>query len=374
MPQKIRVLIITLTYLSLFGLGLTDNLRGTLFPEILNAFSLSNSMGAYIFIVTSVFSILASLLSKQWLRRSDSITVWRGGILFMGLGATGFFLAPKFSLLLVSGAILGLGFGILAVTQNLLITTVATPSYKQKALSGLHSMYGFASFLSPLLVRELTPHHLSWKFLFLISGLLILLLYGGTFTIPKILHTPNAKALPPPLTPAYKSKTLILSMIISCYICVELLISTRMTSYLKFHYQWNLAQASLYLTYFFIGLLLGRVVFTFFHPPISTKKMLLISLLSSLMVISLGLSVDPLFLSLSGLFLAPFYPLSIALISELFPHHIPAVLSRTISFQSLFFISMNLSVGYWTDHFGIASAMNAAFIFGGLAWLLLMKL
>lgn len=370
-----RVLIITLTYLSLFGLGLTDNLRGTLFPEILNTYSLTNSQGAYLFIVTSIFSILASFTSQQWIKKADSIIVWRWGILFMGLGATGFFFAPHFSLLLVSGAILGLGFGILAVTQNLLITLVATPSKKQKTLSGLHSMYGFASFLSPLLVRELTPEPWSWKFLFLMAGLLILILYMSTFTIPKSsLAAHNANLPPPPKKLNHRRHTLMVSIIIACYICVELLISTRMTSYLKFHYQWSLAQASLYLTYFFVGLLLGRVTFTFFHPPIRTKKMLLISLLSSLLVIALGLCVDPLFLSLSGLFLAPFYPLAIALISELFPGHVTPVLSKTISLQSLFFIFMNLAVGYWTDHWGIASAMNAAFIFGGLAWVLLVRL
>ena len=144
-----NVLIIALTYLSLFCLGLTVNLRGTLFPEILQTFSLTNSLGSYLFIITSLFSILASFTSPRWLQQYDTIKIWRWGIFLMGTGAFGIFLSPQYPFLLLSGAILGLGFGILAVTQNLLITVVSPPTHKKRILSGLHSMYGFAAFLSP---------------------------------------------------------------------------------------------------------------------------------------------------------------------------------------------------------------------------------
>jgi len=376
MFKNYNVLLITLTYLSLFGLGLTDNLRGTLFPEFLKTFDLTSSLGAYIFILTSCFSILASFTSHRWLQKTDVIKVWRWGILLMGFGALGFFLAPTFLLLLVGCASLGFGFGILAVTQNLLITNVATPAKKQRVLSGLHSMYGFASLLSPLLVRELVPHQIPWRFLFLLASSFIFLLYLSTFLLPKKNEAKfEVKNILPLATPKPSANgTLFLPIIIACYVSIELLISTRLTSYLIFYNKWTLAQASLYLTYFFIGLLMGRMAFTFFHPPISTKKMLLISLLGSLFLIVFGLQIDPIFLCLSGLLLAPFYPLAISLISEMYPHQVTSILSKTISFQSLFFIAMNFSVGYWTDLFGIASAMNAAFIFGGIAWIFLVKL
>lgn len=373
--------IIIMIYLSLFVLGLTDNLRGTLFPEILNTFSLSSTHGSYLFVITSVFSIIASYTSHQWIQRLDALQVWRWGVLLMGLGTFGFFIAPQFTPLLFSGAVLGLGFGILAVTQNLLITTIASPQTKQKILSGLHSMYGFAAFLAPLLAREMTNSQFPWKYLFLLAALLIFLLYIGILVLPASrskVSTSSSQISPvQPVMhalPSSNGKPLLLTLIISCYFSIELLMSTRMTSYLKFHYQWTLSQSSLYLTYFFIGLLAGRVFFIFFTPPLSTKKMLLLSLVSSLIVITLGLKIDPLFLSLSGLFLAPFYPLSISFISELFPNQVSSVLSKTISLQSLFFISMNLIIGYWTDLLGIASAMNFVFILGGAAWLLLMKL
>lgn len=433
MLKNPKIVIILLAYLSLFGLGLTDNIRGALFPEVVHFFSVNNSQGAYFFISTSIFSVLSSVASRKLLLKFPPLTLWKWGVFFMSLGALGISFSPQFSLLMIACAILGVGFGILGVTQNLLVSLMAPPKYKKRILSGLHSMYGLASFFAPMMVAQLIGLGFHWQVLFMIASLIVICILMFSFfykssllnayisqaedqghqlnqvvpfnqaaplnsnieTVDNPLLLSNA-ALPllhinvknAPETKKSKKKFLVsdnhkqsknndglyLSLSLAFYVCLELLFSTRLTTYLKNFFHWSLIDSSRYLTYFFLFLLSGRILFTFFHPPLSTRKMLYLSLLSSLFTVSLGLKINPFFLCLSGLFFAPFYPLAIAHISEIFPDKVSSVMSLTISLQSFVFIIANFSIGFWTDHFGIENAMYFAYLFGGLSWFCLMKL
>ncbi len=381
LTKKPKLFIITLAYLSLFALGLIDNFRGALLPEILQYFKVNNTQGAYFFISTSIFSVLASFSSRHWLEKIPALALWRWGVLAMSLGALGIFFAPHFLILLMTCTILGLGFGTLGVTQNLLISLLASPKSKQKLLSGLHSMYGLASFFSPLLVGVLTQRGFSWNSVFMIACVVTLFVFFFSFLIPTsdLNACVDTATLPLKNSQTQASSRLDLSswlfgLSLAFYVSLELLVSTRLTTYLKTVHQWSLVDSSHYLSYFFLALLSGRALFTFFHPPLATRKLLFISLLSSSLLILMGLRIHPFFLTLSGLFLAPFYPLAITLVSELFPEKVSSVMSLTISLQSFLFILVNLVIGHWTDHFGIASAMNFAFVFGGASWITLMKL
>jgi MFS family permease len=72
--------------------------------------------------------------------------------------------------------------------------------------------------------------------------------------------------------------------------------------------------------------------------------------------------------------MAPFYPLAMALLAELFPQKISSTVSFAISMQSAFVILMNLLIGILSDRFGIETAMYSSIFFGGLSWMFLMRL
>lgn len=378
MTKQQSFVIIAMTYLSLFGLGLTDNLRGSLFPAILKSFALTNTQGAWFFIVTSCFSILAGYSTHSISQKLTTFRVWKVWVLMMALGSLVIFLAGHFNVLLLGCAILGVGFGFLGVTQNVIITDVTSPPATKRVLSGLHSMYGFASFLSPLLVSVFTIQQISWRFLFLGASLIVFLI--GLISLPLRGGPAKDPLIGPPSTIPIKrifrieKETAYFATILSSYVAMEILVSTRLTTYLTTVYRLPLEAASNYLTYFFIALLMGRLLFSFFHPPISTKKTLMISLLGSMLLLIFGLRVNPFYLSLSGFFMAPFYPLAMALLAELFPQKISSTISFTISLQSVFVILMNLSIGVLSDRYGIETAMYSSIFFGGISWFLLMRL
>jgi fucose permease len=374
--RKHIFLITAFVYMSLFGLGLIDNLRGALLPEILKTYALNNSQGAWFFIFTSGFSILGSVAAPILNDVLSPIATWRLGVIFMGLGGIALYGAGQTVTLFTGCAVLGTGFGLLAVMQNVLITRITPASYTNKILAGLHSMYGFASFLSPMMVTVATINNFGWHYLFLGVGLITLGLFAGSFLIPNLTQFQAIQEERPAQSwrSSLSTAHVHYALIISTYVAMELLISTRLTTYLVDHLHWSLAVASRYLTYFFISLLFGRVLFSFFHPPMSLRKTLLLCLLTSMLFLLLGLHIDPIYLCLSGFFMAPFYPLAMALLAELYPTEVARMISLSISSQSVLVILMNIIVGDVSDRYGISLAMNTAFGFGGLSWLLLMNL
>ena len=344
---------ILMAYLSLFGLGLTDTLRGALFPSILESFAVNNSQGSWFFIVTSLFSILAGISTHSLSRSISTFQSWRAGVFFMALGSLLIFLAPQFHWVLLGCAALGVN---------------------KKFLSGLHSMYGLASFLSPILVASFASRNWPWQSLFLVASLTVFLLFFVSYRVQfNTTPRPRTNDLNDRIKHIlFDKRKVTVAVLISSYVAMEILLSTRLTSYLTQHLHWPLTRASVYLTYFFVALLSGRLLFSFLHFPMSTKQTLLIALLGAMAMILLGLRVDPLFLAGSAFFMAPFYPVAMAFLAERFPDQLTPLMGLTISLQSLFVIFMNLAMGPLTDLMGIDAAMNSAFAFGGISWLLLM--
>ena len=255
-----------MSYISLFGLGLTDNLKGSLFPEILNVFSMSSIQGACFFIITSLFSIFAGFSTHYLNLKFSVFSSWRVGVMSMSIGSLIIYLAKTLPQLFVGCAFLGIGFGILAVTQNLLITMNIEKRFVKKTLSGLHSMYGISSFLAPLLVSYFLTKHLPWNYLFLLSSIVVFLIFISSFFYRQknypdkliinqnILSTGNEHKVQ-----LNKTQQRLLACSISAYVAMELLISTRLTSYLTTFSKWPLKSASIYLTYFFLVFLTRRL-------------------------------------------------------------------------------------------------------------------
>jgi MFS family permease len=88
------------------------------------------------------------------------------------------------------------------------------------------------------------------------------------------------------------------------------------------------------------------------------KKQMNFSLILSLILLILGLNFHPLILTLVGLTMAPFYPLSVAYISEVSGVHGRKFLTFAMAFQSLAVVSMHLGVGYLTDSMGLFYAFG----------------
>lgn len=356
-------------FLSLFILGLADNIRGPLFPEILTQFNLSNTLGSWSFATTSAAAFLGSLVSTTYLRRFTISSLLLLSVFLMGVGLFLMGQASSFSFLLLGSFILGLSIGFMGVSQNLLVSENVDESIRSRALSGLHGMYGLASFFAPLMAAQATGYFGSWRGAFWVAALISITFFVIQFVFkaqpefvkPKHVFHNEGQAR------ASKFALIMIGGMFAFYVVAEILISTRLALYMRTYFNMNLEQSSQYVTLFFLFLLIGRVAFAFLKLPFSLKFQLNGSLILSIVLLALGLKLHPMFLTLVGLTMAPYYPLCVSYISDISKNMSRLFIAFAMSMQSLAVVSMHVGVGYLTDQMGLAFAFGVGFLALGIS-------
>lgn len=353
-------------FASLFTLGLADNIRGTLFPEILNQFQVSNTLGSWLFATSSGAAFVAGILAPAYLRRYTISSLLFTGVLALAVGLAVMGFSSNFNWLIAGSMFLGFGIGYMGVGQNLLVAEGVDSKLRSRALSGLHGMYGLASFIAPLLAASTTKNFGQWS-----SAFYVVSVVSGVLLAVQVLISPEPKfVVHKPVTlddgetekRISKRALMMLSTFFAFYVVAEILVSTRLALYMRTYFAMDLTQSAEYVTLFFLFLLIGRVSFAFIHLPFSLKSQLKGCLIGSIVAIIAGLTVHPFFLALSGLTMAPYYPLCVSYISEISKDLSRTFLSYAMSFQSLAVVAMHLGVGYMTDQFGLAFAFGVGIL------------
>jgi MFS family permease len=338
-------------YASLFLLGLNENVRGPIFPEQLRELGLSDAEGGWLFAIASAGVALGSLVGRHAVARLGALRWQWGSLLVMAAGVAVTALAGGLTLLLFGCALFGLGGGGLMVTQNLLASEGVPPAYRQRALNGLHAMYGLASLLAPLVVAALASAGLGWR-----ECLWLLAALTGALGLAHLALTPD-----PPRAGARGQgsggwRGQLVALIGALYVTSELLISTRLVLLVRRdgHDQETAAFA---LTAFFACLLAGRLLFSLWRWPWSNRALLGISALGALACYLGGLIGPPWLLIPAGFFMAPFFPTVVDLVAREFPRAVDGVLARTFATVSTSLVLAHWGVGVLTDRFDLRSAL-----------------
>jgi FHS family glucose/mannose:H+ symporter-like MFS transporter len=367
---------IIISYASLFVFGLTDNIRGPLFPEILKDFKVSDSAGSLIFALGSISGFIASRFAKFLLHRFNRKLILRYSCLGLCLSILSLSMIHHYLLFLFFSVIFGLFSGIIGLIPNVLVPLGSSPEKKQQLLSGLHAMYGVASLIAPLFVALISSYGGNWRIIYASSALIPFGLFFYSYHASHSKHHQKPKYSKEEIKEKSKinfKAQLGLAFILSFTVAAEVLISSRLALYMRREMNFNLEDSSFYVTYFFISLLAGRLLFTFikFKQPLH-YQLFAIQLLTILSIF-LGLNVHPFFLVLSGFFVAPFYPLMIALISSEFTNDLDSAVSIMMATDSTMLALMHIIVGKLSDQFGIHLAMNSAIVFLSLSFFALLK-
>lgn len=354
---------------SMFVLGLADNIRGPLFPELLNYFQLTNSQGSLTYAASSTAALTGNMLSAYLLKKMNIGQALLWSMVIMCMGLLGMGLAPTYISYILCAVMFGLGLGFLGVMQNLIVAENVSKEMQSKTFSGLHGVYGLSSLLAPLIASRAPVIFGPWRSAFFITSAIGAFIYLSSFVFKSEtkfeVHHESSEAN------GSVSKWALITFggIFAFYVMTEVLVSTRLALYMRTFFNMDLEASSNYVTYFFIFLLIGRLIFTFKVFSHNLKKQLNISLVLSIMSLALGLWFHPFFLALVGLMMAPFYPLSVAYISEETGVHKRKFITFAVSFQSFCIIAMHLGVGYLTDHFGLLYAFTVGFIALGFSLL-----
>lgn len=349
--------LLALSYLSLLLLGLSDNMRGPLFPEILNEFSLTDTVGSLYFSLSSLFGFLGGLSSPWWIRRWGTVGALRFTFVLCGLSQLGFSLAPSFIWLIISVFFFGFSLGLMGVIQNTLVVSQSPLHLRNRLISGLHSMYALASLLAPLIVSGLAqafPEHSIWRLSFQWGALFAGLVWMGSWGSFPMEEPPAQLKKSDPRQSSLQQYYF--AVIFASYVLAEILVSSRLALYLRREYHYDLATSSYFTAGFFLALFLGRVLFALWTPKLALKKQLMASLGLSALSLIAGLWLHPFGLVLSGFFMAPFYPLMMVEVGQVFHQSLHEAVAKAVALSSLFVVGMHVAVGSLADQFGIKMA------------------
>lgn len=383
-----------LAYLSLFIFGLSDNLRGPLFPDFLKEFGVSHIQGSLFFSTSSLISMLGALLAPRMIRRWGHV---RTLLVFLGLSGVAFFgygLALSFLWMIFCAAMFGVSVGGLGVTQNLLVLQGSDEAHRRQAQSGLHSCYGASSLLAPWIVTGLAALGFRWNTSFFVPVVLILVMILGVFVIrgrwknegqgmasePVLAGDLNAfevqspeaapETLNGPISQAWTAAEIYWAILLAVYVAIEIMVSSRMSLLLREGFGRSLEDGNLWTSIFFVGLFAGRLVSTFVSLPGRLSHWMKGSMLMAAVLMLLGLWVRPEWLALSGLMLSIFYPLWMTAISQVFPATFHRVASVGVGLTGVSVVLMHTLLGGLSDQVGLVSAMYAVPVLTGIGFLM----
>jgi FHS family glucose/mannose:H+ symporter-like MFS transporter len=323
-------------------------------------------MGSLMFAVSSLSGFVASHFARFLLGRYDRKSILQWACVGMILTLVGLAFSPTFYIFLFFSVLFGLNAGIIGLVPNILVPLGASSDKKQQLISGLHAMYGISSLLAPLAVAGMGLISNSWRYTFLVVTIapITLLLYS----FHKI-HTPHHKKpeYSADLKKENKKKNfkpqMYLAFMLSFAVASEVMISSRLALYMRRVWNYNLEVSSLYVTGFFISLLLSRLLFTGVKFKSSLYLQLSLCLIFTAILVIAGIIIHPLFLAVAGFSIAPFYPLAITLISSEFPHDLDTAVSYMMATDSLMLTLMHILVGKLSDSFGIGYAIYSIMAF-----------
>jgi len=216
-------------------------------------------------------------------------------------------------------------------------------------------MYAFASLLAPLICAEVFRERRDWRFGFLIFSVLSLAAFVVSLFAKNKPHA--EETVTATHTGSLWNKYFWLVLMISFYSLTELALTTRLSLYLIRERGFTPENAANWLAYFFIGMLLGRLIFLLKHFHWATRNVISVCLVLTAMSLALGLALNPIFLVVCGVTIGPIFGLCMDFIAEEFKATEREAVSYCIAKSCLFIVTMHMVTGFLSDVIGLRGAL-----------------
>jgi fucose permease len=290
----------------------------------------------------------------------------------LGAGFVGIAFLHSWTPALIAAIVFGVGYGGLNLAQAILINESVTGERRRRLFSGLHAMYGLASLMAPLLATAMRAAGFDWRTTFfgLAALPLAFAVVSARWRGQSKVHLPEQR--PKPLSKSEWFETVLHALILASYLWAEISVSTRLVLWLRREHGFSPELADNYLAGFFAMLLLGRVIFgAIGFQRFSNWTVLATSALLGSALYFAGLLITPSLLLLSGLAMAPFYPVCMDQVSRHFGAKSSQALGFVIGFGSGAVVVMHIAIGAIEDHESLTLALKVCATILGLLGLAL---
>jgi putative MFS transporter len=332
-------------------------LLGPSVPAIVHDLGISYAQAGLLFTLLSLGSLFGSSLgaiASDYMNRKRILilfcSLFAGGLLCMGV-------APGYVTLCVTVLVFSLfGSPLGSIGQSVMLDMYPTKRGRYLSLQTLFGAIG--SFIAPLLVAANIAGGLTWRWSFLETAALVLLLTTIMFFV-KIPNSSTERSGRAPLASIMRNPNMVIaSVLVFFYVAVDLGFSYWLAEYFNTELGVSLRLSSAAVSLFLVGVMSSRLATSWLVKQIATKTILLsslslasIALLTFLLVPSVG--VKAALACIYGLGIGPVFPLMVAKASEEYPRQSGAVTGLLFGSMSLGGMVFPLLLGVLATTIGI---------------------
>ena len=320
-------LLLVIIYLAFISLGLPDSLFGVAWPVVHLEFGLDVGFASVVTVIVVLGTVWTSLFAGKAIRRFGTGKVTAVSVAFTAVALVGISFAPSIWFMIGCSILLGIGAGAVDAGLN----DYVARHYKPQFMSWLHSFWGFGVTISPLVMSAFLAGG-DWRGGYRAIGIAQSVLVGIlVLSLPlwkraERIHA-EAKAKRPSVPPrAHELETdgrkirpiripgVLLAMVaIALYCAVENTLGTWGASFLVLTRGVEPAVAARWISFYYGGIMVGRVASGFVAMRLSDARMMRIGMsvvAIGILALALPLGTASTFagLLLIGLGAAPVFP------------------------------------------------------------------
>ena len=273
------VSILVIIYVVFISLGLPDSVFGVSWPVVHTEFGIPESFASIYSVVIGVCSGGASFVAGFVLRKFGTPKVTFVSVLLTAAGLVGMSFAPNIWVMMACAVVMGYGGGAIDTGLNNYVSL----HFKAKHMSWLHAFWGIGVTLSPMIMSLfLGGENANWRNGYRVIALIQLLIGAAVgLILPKWIKLDKEKKAAieesrktEKLNP-FRIKGLFPSIAsLGFYCSMEFIIGTWGASYIVNVYSLGADTAARWISIYFGGIMLGRIISGFFSDHFGDDRMI----------------------------------------------------------------------------------------------------
>lgn len=271
-----------ISYIMFLYIGLTINLIGVTIIEMANMFEVNTYIIGYRYTLFYVGMTITMLLNGFLLKRVNLKYELLITFILTAIGVFGLSNAPNLNLFAASAFIFGAGVGLINSSASyMIIHLYSDPGIRTSRLNFLNFFYGLGAVIAPIISSNLAKAEINWKWNYIASAILLLILLILTSMTPvRLSHTGKEEKK---RDNRWNWRILIIGLTLTFYTLSELIYSQWIVEYLKNYLNFKINIAGLVLSLFWLFIAIGRFLSGFVIKYLKLATFL--TILSALAVI-----------------------------------------------------------------------------------------
>lgn len=317
-------LLLVIIYIVFISLGLPDSLLGAAWPVMHKDLGVDVSLASAISMMNLVLTSFVSFFSGKYIRKYGTLKVTLVSIVCTILGMTGIAISPNIFTTMFFSGVIGLGGGAIDAALN----SYVAKYYSTRHMNWLHAFWGVGVSTSPLILSIFLKEG-NWRLGYIAISLVQSLIFAfvfwkrGQWSIIKEDFSPVKEDKKLSLAQILKMPGIQLSIFTAgLYSSIEFTVGTWCASYLVFSLRFHPDVAARFVSVYFAGIMIGRILAGFVSERIKNDILIklgaAIALFGMLLMMFGSYHVTIAALFLLGLGYGPIYPSQLHRIPDFF--------------------------------------------------------